>query len=96
MSAPTTSSSCTNCTRGSKPRISGTTGSSQRVRERRDDVVAEHVGEAQQRDVDVRVVVGEVAEERLDLEQRALDVGARRARARHLLAEPVRVLGVAP
>ena len=46
----------------------------QRERERRVEVVAEHVREAQQRDVDVRAVVGEVAEERLDLEQRALDV----------------------
>ena len=50
---------------------------SQRVRERGVDVVAEHVREAQQRDGDVRVVVGEVAEERLDLEQRPFDRGAR-------------------
>ena len=43
---------------------------------------------------DVRVVVGEVAQERLDLEQRALDRGARRTGARHVFAELVRVLEV--
>ena len=40
---------------------------------------------------DVRAVVGEVAQERLDFEQRPLDVRGRRARARHLLAEEVGV-----
>jgi hypothetical protein len=38
-------------------------------REWRVEIVAEHVGESQQRDRHVRAVVGEVPQERLDLEQ---------------------------
>ena len=63
----------------------------ERGRERRVDVDTQHVGEAQQADVDVRVVVGEVADERLDLEQRSLDRRGRGPGARHVFAEAVRV-----
>ena len=56
--------------------------SAERERERRVEVVAEHVGEAQQRDAHVRAVVGKVTQERLDLEQRAFDVGGGSGRAR--------------
>ena len=68
----------------------------QRQRERRVDVVAEHVREPQQRDVDVRVVVGEVAHEGLDLEQRALDPVRGGLVRDHVLAEEVRVGSCAP
>ena len=47
----------------------------QRLAERRDDVGPEHVREAQQRDLDVRVVDGEVADVTLDLDEAALDAG---------------------
>ena len=62
------------------------------LRQRRDDVGAEHVGEPQQRDVDVRVVLGEVADVALDLEQAALDPVRGGRGAAVVLAEPDGVL----
>ena len=64
----------------------------QGLRQRRDDVGPEHVGEAQQRDGHVRVVDGEVADVALDLEQAALDPAADGRGAPVVLAEPHRVL----
>ena len=75
----TTSSSCTNCTRGSKPRISGTTGRRSAIANGVSRSSPSTLAKRKQRDVDVRVVVGEVAKERLDLEQRPLDAACERA-----------------
>ena len=77
-----TSSSCTNCRRGSNPRISGITGMRRARANGVSMSVAEHVREPQQRDDHVRVVLGEVADERLDLEQRPLDARVAAPRVR--------------
>ena len=72
MSAPTTSSWCTNALVVEAEDL-GDDRPPQRERERRVEIVAEHVGEAEQGDGHVGAVVGEVAEECLDLEEGALD-----------------------
>ena len=88
-----TSSSCTNWKRGSKPKMRGHERQLERLGEGRDDVGAEHVREAQQRDGHVRVVLGEVADVALDLEQRPLDRGAGAARCGGVSSrEPHRVV----
>ena len=60
------------------------------------EVLAEHVREAQVRDRDVRVVLGEVPDDVGDLQERALDPGPGRLRPAHRLPEEVRVLVVRP
>ena len=60
--------------------------------ERGDDVGAEHVGEAEDGDDDVGVVVGEVADERFGLDEGPFDRGPRWRGPRRVLGEGVRVL----
>jgi hypothetical protein len=67
-------------------------GSGQVLGDRGDDVGAEHVGEAEDGDDDVGVLVGEVVHERLGLDEGPFDRGPRGRRARGVLAEGVRVL----
>ena len=61
------------------------------MRERSFEVVAEHIGEPQQRDGDVWVFFGEVAQESFDLDERALHVGSGLATALHFFADVIRV-----
>jgi hypothetical protein len=65
---------------------------SQVVADRGDDVGPQHVAEPEDRDRQVGVVLGEVLHQRLDLDERALEAGPDRSRARGLLAEPGRVV----
>ena len=60
--------------------------------DRGDDVGAEHVGEAEEGDDDVGVVVGEVVDERLGLDEGPFDRGPRWRGPRRVLGEGVRVL----
>ena len=60
------------------------------------DVVAEHVGEAQRGDGHLGVVLGEVADQHVDLQQRTLDRRGGRVRATGGLAEEVGIGEVRP
>ena len=76
-----------NWSRGSNPRTIGTIGSREHPQERGVDVWSEHVGAAQDRGRDVGVALRELAHRLLGLHDVALEPGAWRVRAPHLLRE---------